>query len=254
MARPCKKRRICSKPRCKKFMPAEWKEQEIVILTLDEYECIRLIDYEGMEQEQCAVQMGVARTTIQAIYKSAREKLADAIINAKELQISGGDVVLCQIGESCSRRHCLGDLPVMIPKGGNSIMRIAVTYEAGQIYQHFGHTESFKLYDVQERKVVESKVVDTNGTGHGALATLLADSSVDVLICGGIGGGAQEALAEAGIKLYGGVSGDADAAVEAFLNEELNYNPDVKCSHHGEGHEHHGNCGSGGCGSGHCGH
>lgn len=128
-------------------------------------------------------------------------------------------------------------------------MRIAVTYEAGQIFQHFGHTESFKVYDVQDGKVVNSKVVDTNGTGHGALAVLLADNSVDVLICGGIGGGAQVALAQAGIQLYGGVSGDADTAVEAFLKQELAYNPDVKCNHHGEGHEHHGNCG--GHGEGH---
>ena len=133
-------------------------------------------------------------------------------------------------------------------------MRIAVTYEAGQIYQHFGHTQSFKFYDVQDGAVTESQVTDTNGSGHGALATLLADNKVDVLICGGIGGGAQMALAEAGIKLYGGCSGDADAAVEAFLKEELAYNPDVKCDHHGEGHEHHGNCGSGGCGNHSCGH
>lgn len=133
-------------------------------------------------------------------------------------------------------------------------MRIAVTYEAGQIFQHFGHTENFKLYDVQDGKVIDSKVVGTNGSGHGALAVLLSECDVNVLICGGIGGGAQVALAEAGIQLYGGVSGDTDAAVEAFLKQELNYNPDVKCNHHGEGHEHHGNCGNGGCGGGHCGH
>lgn len=133
-------------------------------------------------------------------------------------------------------------------------MRIAVTYEAGEIFQHFGHTENFKLYDVQDGKVIDSKVVGTNGSGHGALAVLLSECDVNVLICGGIGGGAQVALAEAGIQLYGGVSGNADAAVEAFLKQELNYNPDVKCNHHGEGHEHHGNCGSGGCGGGHCGH
>ena len=133
-------------------------------------------------------------------------------------------------------------------------MRIAVTYEAGQIFQHFGHTENFKLYDVQDGKVIDSKVVGTNGSGHGALAVLLSECDVNVLICGGIGGGAQVALAEAGIQLYGGVSGDADAAVEAFLKQELNYNPDVKCNHHGEGHEHHGNCGNGGCGGGPCGH
>ena len=131
-------------------------------------------------------------------------------------------------------------------------MRVAVTYENGQIFQHFGHTENFKIYDVSEGKVTDSKVIGNNGTGHGALATLLAESGVDVLICGGIGGGAQNALAQAGIKLYGGVTGDADAAVEALLKENLNYNPDVKCDHHGEHHEH-GNCGSGGCGSS-CGH
>lgn len=130
-------------------------------------------------------------------------------------------------------------------------MRIAVTYEAGQIFQHFGHTESFKIYDVENGRVVDSKVVDTNGTGHGALAVLLADNSVDVLICGGIGGGAQVALAQAGIQLYGGVAGAADAAVEAFLKQELAYNPNVQCNHHGEGQEHHGSCGGhhgGSCG------
>ena len=133
-------------------------------------------------------------------------------------------------------------------------MKIAVTYEAGEIFQHFGHTQSFKFYDVEDGKVVESQVVDTNGSGHGALATLLAENDIDILICGGIGGGAQMALAQAGIKLYGGVSGSADAAVEALLKQELDYNPNVQCNHHGEGHEHHGNCGSGGCGSNHCGH
>lgn len=132
-------------------------------------------------------------------------------------------------------------------------MRIAVTYEDGQIFQHFGHTEMFKIYDVEDGKVVASEVVDTNGQGHGALAGFLVGGKVDVLICGGIGGGAQMALAQAGIKLYGGVSGSVDAAVEAFLKQELNYNPDVRCDHHGEGHDHeHGNCGSHGCGNHGC--
>lgn len=133
-------------------------------------------------------------------------------------------------------------------------MRIGVTYENGEIFQHFGHTEQFKIYDVENGSVVATVVVDTNGSGHGALAGFLKEHQVEVLICGGIGGGAQMALAEAGIKLYGGVSGEADAAVEALLKEVLAYNPDVKCDHHGE-HEHHheGNCGNHGCG-GHCGH
>lgn len=133
-------------------------------------------------------------------------------------------------------------------------MRIAVTYENGQIFQHFGHTEQFKVYDVVDGKVTETMVVDTNGNGHGALAGFLFGSKVDVLICGGIGMGAQNALAEAGIKLYGGVSGDADAAVEAFLADNLAYNPNVQCNHHGDHHHEDGHsCGSHGCGSHSCG-
>ena len=133
---------------------------------------------------------------------------------------------------------------------GEDIMRIAVTYENGEIFQHFGHTEEFKVYDVQDGKVVASEVVNTNGQGHGALAGVLTALKADVLICGGIGGGAQMALAAAGIKLYGGVSGSADAAVEALLAGNLDYNPAVKCNHHGEHGEGH-TCGEHGCGGHH---
>ena len=132
-------------------------------------------------------------------------------------------------------------------------MRIAVTYENGEIFQHFGHTEQFKVYDIEDGKVKQSRVVDTNGQGHGALADVLNTLKADILICGGIGGGAQMALETLDIKLYGGVSGNADAAVEAFLANSLEYNPDVKCSHHD--HEHGGethSCGSHGCGKGSC--
>ena len=118
-------------------------------------------------------------------------------------------------------------------------MRIAVTYENGNIFQHFGHTETFKIYDADNGVITASEVVDTNGSGHGALAGFLRLNSVDVLICGGIGGGAQNALAEAGIRLYGGVSGSADEAVNQLLAGNLAYNADVHCDHHGE--EHHGN-------------
>ena len=134
-------------------------------------------------------------------------------------------------------------------------MKIAVTYENGQVFQHFGHTEYFKVYEVEEGKVVSAEVVDTNGSGHGALAGVLAELNVDTLICGGIGGGARNALASVGIQIYGGVSGDADAAVAALLSDSLNFDPNAKCSHHGEGHHHHEeghSCGSHGCGSGSC--
>lgn len=131
-------------------------------------------------------------------------------------------------------------------------MKIAVTYENGQIFQHFGHTEQFALYEVVDNQVVGKKVIDTNGSGHGALAGLLAELGVNTLICGGIGGGAQMALAEAGIKLFGGVSGNADDAVNALIVNRLDYNPDVKCDHHDHEHNEGHICGSHGCGNGSC--
>ena len=128
-------------------------------------------------------------------------------------------------------------------------MKIAVTYEDGKIFPHFGHTQAFKLYDAEDGKVISSRVVPTDGCGHGALAAFLREQGAEILICGGIGGGARTALDEAGIRLYGGASGDADAAVEALLRGALAYDPDAACTHHGhdEGHR----CG----GEGHtCGH
>lgn len=134
-------------------------------------------------------------------------------------------------------------------------MKIAVTYSDGQVFQHFGKTESFKVYEVEDNKVVSSEVIGSNGAGHGALAAFLSENKVDVIICGGIGGGAQAALAEAGIEICAGAQGDADAAVESYLKGELE-NSGVNCDHHGEGHscgshdEEEGGCGSaGGCGS-----
>ena len=135
-------------------------------------------------------------------------------------------------------------------------MKIAVTYENGKVFQHFGKTESFKIYEVEDNQIVSSEVISSNGSGHGALAGLLAEQGIDVLICGGIGGGAQAALADAGIELCAGAQGDTDQAVEAYLKGEL-LSSGVNCDHHGEGHScgHHEeghSCGDscgGGCGS-----
>ncbi len=130
-------------------------------------------------------------------------------------------------------------------------MKIAVTYDNGNVFQHFGRTEQFKVYEVEDGKVVSSEVMGTNGVGHEALADLLAERTIDVLICGGMGQGAQDALAAAGIEVYAGAEGDTDAAVETYLRGEL-VNTGVNCDHHhGEGHDHHHDheeAGCGGCG------
>ena len=121
-------------------------------------------------------------------------------------------------------------------------MKVAVTYENGAVFPHFGHTEQFKLYTIENGSIADTQIVDTNGSGHGALAGLLSDLNVNILICGGIGMGAQNALEEAGIQLYGGVSDTADEAVNALLAGNLKFDFKVHCEHHKHHKEEH-HCG-----------
>lgn len=302
MPRPPRCRRICSAPRVERFCPCDVAERAPILLTLDEYEVIRLVDLKQQTHEQCAAQMDISRSTVQEIYENARRKLAACLVYGKPLHITGGNVRICsgqeQRSESCYRagtcdragQNDTGGTPsvgsacgragqddtggtpgvrsacgsagksgtcctsgLTSDHKGDIIMRIAVTYENGQIFQHFGHTAQFKIYDVANGEIVRAEVVDTNGSGHGALAGFLMQLGVDALICGGIGGGAQMALAEVGIHLFGGVSGDADAAVNALIAGTLGYNPDVHCDHHDHEHGEGGHsCGSHGCGNHGC--
>ncbi len=252
MPRPTKCRRVCFFPEVIEFSPMGDTGGEPIVLTVDEFEVIRLIDKEGLSQEECGAQLGVGRTTAQKIYETARKKLANALVLGHPLRIEGGEFHLCSgSADFCYKSNCIKRQIKMkhkTEKGANT-MRIAVTYENGNIFQHFGHTKQFKLYDVENGKVLQSELIDTNGSGHGALAGVLSAVKADVLICGGIGGGAKIALAENGIKLYGGVSGNADEAVTAFVAGNLAFNPDVHCEHHN--HEHGGKshtCGEHGCG------
>ena len=226
-------------PLYRSFSPDDITPDESVRMTVDEYEAVRLLDAEGLTQEACADRMNVARTTVTAIYDSARKKLADAIVHGKRLLIAGG---CCEFAPT--------EIDQNIMEKGSDTMRIAVTYENGEVFQHFGHSEQFKLYDVENGKIVGAQIVDTNGSGHGALAGFLQAAKVDALICGGIGMGAQMALADAGIRLYAGVQGSADAAAKALAEGTLNYDPDARCDHHG--HHHDGNCGHDHCAEHHC--
>lgn len=117
-------------------------------------------------------------------------------------------------------------------------MRVATTYDNGNIFMHFGRSEQFKIYDIQDGKVLNEQVVGTGGTGHGALAGLLANGGVDTLICGGIGGGAINALAQAGITVYAGAQGSCDACVEALIAGTLAQYGEATCDCHGHDHEH----------------
>ena len=182
MPRKVKCRKVCHYPQTLEFLPQNNNaEQEPILLTVDEYEAIRLIDRRGMSQEQCAAFMQIARTTVQRIYETARKKLADFVVEGRSLRIEGGDFQLCNGSSTgCGCVDCFKQkLYEKYKEKGEDIMRIAVTYENGEIFQHFGHTEEFKVYDVQDGKVVASEVVNTNGQGHGALAGVLTALKAD---------------------------------------------------------------------------
>ena len=249
MARPSKCRRICFEPAYDSFAPDGISSGAKIILTLDEYEVIRLIDFEKLTHLECARQMEISRTTVTEIYETARYKIADSIINGKKLLISGGNYRICSETPTNCHRICPKQerhlkINLFIAKKGDNIMRIAVTYDNGNIFQHFGHTAQFKVYDIENNQIVNEQIIDTNGQGHGALAAFLNEAKADVLICGGIGGGAQNALAQAGIKLLGGVMGNADEAVKAYLAGTLTYTANATCNHHNHQHS---------CGQHHCG-
>ena len=241
MPRPKRCRRICGYPDYWSFVPEGADSAETVMFMLDEFETVRRIDYQKMTQEECAEAMGVSRATITNIYENARFKIADAMVNGKRIRITGGAYRIDSIPAS-----------EKINEKGDDIMRVAVTYEQEMVGQHFGRTEQFKIYDVKDGNIISSQIIDTNGTGHGALAGFLRAAEVETLICGGIGMGARNALAEVGIRLLPGVSGNADQVVNDYLAGMLEYDPDTECHHHDhehdEGHDcHHGNCGSHGC-------
>ncbi len=243
MPRPKRCRRICGYPEYWSFIPEGAETSETVVFRLDEFEAIRLIDHLKMTQEECAAEMGVSRATITNIYESARGKLADALVNGKRLRMTGGAYRIESIPASAE-----------LSEKGEHIMRIAVTYAQEMVGQHFGRTEQFKIYDVADGKITASQIIDTNGTGHGALAGFLRAAEVETLICGGIGMGARNALQDVGITLIPGASGKADEVVNAYLAGTLAYDPDTACDHHGHGHGEGHECGHGhGHGEG-CGH
>ena len=227
-------------PRIPRLYPDGLASGDAIDMTVDELEVLRLCDLEGLNQEAVAQQMGIARATVAAICSRAHRKVAEALVNGRALVIAGGNIAYSPITTTTAAW----------PAKEVGTMRVATTYDNGNIFMHFGRSEQFKIYDIQDGKVLNEQVVGTGGTGHGALAGLLANGGVDTLICGGIGGGAQMALSQAGIKLYGGVTGKADDAVNALLNNKLNYDPAVKCDHHEQEHGGAGHtCGAHGCGS-----
>lgn len=272
MARPQRCRRIKECPEYIEFSTKDCRNREIVSMTMDEYETIYLVDYEGLTHSECSECMDISRTTVTEIYNSARRKVADFIVGGKRLIISGGN---CRFSDANDEiyyaKHGCGERTFchaeeVLQEKGNDVMRIAVTYLDGKIFQHFGKTSEFKVYDIEEKKVVKSEVLSTNNAGHGALIGFLIEAEVDVLICGGMGEGAKMNLQTAGIKRIAGISGNADDAVAKFIEGTLE-GRDVVCEHahehsdnhhdhhhnHHHDHHHNHNCSNHECGHEHTG-
>lgn len=242
MSRPCKRRRVCMHPPFNEVIVNGSNNEEVINLTIDEFECLRLLDYEKITQEECALKMEVARTTITSIYADARYKLMDALMNGKKIIISGGNFTLCPEHNKCKGYNCLLNETQVFNRKENVEMRIAITYENGNVFEHFGRCEHFKVYDILEDGKIEAFILDSDGIGHGALAGLLAQNKVDLLICGGIGGGAINALTSNGIKVCMGASGSCDELIKKLINKELDFSCKSSCSHHHhheDGHECH---------------
>lgn len=232
MPRPIRARIIYRNPCCHRFEPVPASDVRIN-LTMDELEALRLVDLVQLDQQSAAERMQVGRSTIQNILGSAHQKVAQALVNGTILTIGGGCVAFGEDkGWGCAR----DGKPV---KEGT--MKIAVPYEQEMVFQHFGKSEQFAIYTVEANTVKHREVIGTNGQGHGALAGLLSGLDVDVVIAGGIGGGAITALQAAGITCYAGAQGKCDDLVQALLEGRLvqEGQPTCGCHHHDDGCGHH---------------
>ncbi|MFA5612413.1 MAG: NifB/NifX family molybdenum-iron cluster-binding protein [Anaerolineaceae bacterium] len=229
MSRKPSLKTIRSAPAARVFCPSESNlsdTQGKIILLLEEWEALRLVDYMRLEQTVAALSMAISRQTVQMLLSSARTKLARAIVEGLPLRIQDNP-------KNTSKQHT----PFM---KRNTQMKIAVTTQHNQVFPHFGRTPEFSIVTAEDGKIVEENIIPAPAEGHGALIGFLVDQGVDVLICGGVGGGAVNSLRASGIQVYAGASGPVKEQVLSLLSGQLPQQGDADCDHHGEhDHEHH---------------
>lgn len=238
MARPVKFRKVCSMPERSFFGPAGFGPdgRNIVRMTIDEYETIRLIDLEGFTQEECATQMDVARTTVQGIYNDARKKLAEVIVEGATLFIDGGRYELCNEDAVSCGRGCRRN-GKRSRNMDEKIVKIAVASDDEMVTNHFGHCKNFNIYHIENGKIVSNNSVFNPGHKPGFLPNFLKDLGVNVIIAGGMGGGAMELFNDNGIEVILGAEGNAREVVELYMKGEL-ISSDSVCHEHAHHHDH----------------
>ncbi len=231
MARKTQVKIIRQKPKSYLWKPEDVHSTNLeVILLLEEWECMRLIDYNGLSQQEAATSMEVSRQTVQKLIQSARKKISRCIVESIPLKIDGGNYLKNLNLERMNK------------------MIVAVTFENEKVFAHFGRTPYFKIYEIENGEILKEEILPTPDAGHGALASFLVENKVNSLICGGIGGGAVNALSEAGIDIYSGASGDVTEQVKSLISGQLPVQGKANCDHK---HDHHGEGGCHGNGKGH---
>lgn len=236
MPRPIKQRNVCSMPKSSHFGPLDSNASEIINMTVDEYETIRLIDLEGLTQEECSKQMNVARTTIQGIYIEARRKLAEALVNGKRLVIGGGEYKICG-GRGICPRGCRMRCNINIKE--SKTMKIAIPADEcranSEVCMSYGRTPFFAVYDTENNEfsfLDNSAAANTGGAGIKA-SQMLIDNGVAVVITQRLGQNAADVLNIGNVKILQAVAGDINANVEAFLEGKLTELTNIHAGFHG---------------------
>lgn len=232
MARPKKCRKVCSLPRINAFVPkgCDASQKDEVILTVEEYEAIRLIDHQGFTQEECAKYMNIARTTVQQIYFDARKIISTSIVEGRILRIGGGHYRLCEGDgdvygcEKCRRHHVDG---VERGKGEISIMKIAIpvdekTMETG-VCPSFGRAPYFMIYDTDKNDAtfIENTAANASGGAGIKAAQFVVDQKPQALLTPRCGQNAGQVITAANIKMYKTIAGTAIENVKFFEKGEL---------------------------------
>ena len=227
MARPKQNRIITSSPGVSGFKPYGrcCQKREAIQLRYDEYESIRLIDYNGQLQEDAAKSMNISRPTFTRIYSEARKKIAMALVEGKRIVISNDNIEFEEYQQQKS------NIQVMNQK-------IAIPTSEGKLWQHFGKAPEVTFVTVENGQVKETVVLKAPEHEHGSMPRFIAAQGSTDVLCGGLGQGAVNILNELGIQVHGGAPTIAvDEAVSQYLGGTIVYG-DSSCHHHCDGHHH----------------
>ncbi len=225
MPRPRKCRKVCRLPENGGFLPIKQCDIEPIVLKIDEYETLRLIDRENFSQEQCGVYMHIARTTVQQIYNSARRKIADALVEGRPITIAGGEYNLCDGREhSCGCGGCTFHIQQQKELNTGEInMKIAIPLDENKIdvCPVLARTPYFLFWENSKTTIVENPAANAQGGAGVQVAQFIADSNVTVLITPRCGQNAADVFTACEMQIYKSTGKTAQENIADFLDGKL---------------------------------